>query len=331
MRDTNNNVTKTIQLDSSVVDVLALGPGRVLLVKAHSVVNYDVQQRKELGELSANNVKYAAWSADGNHVALLAKHTITIATRDLELVTSLHETIRVKSAAWDDAGVLLYSTLNHIKYTLLNGDNGIIKTLENTVYITKVAGPNVYCLTRAGQVEVLQIDPAEYRFKRALVNKNFSEVLRIIHSSNLVGQSIIAYLQKKGYPEVALQFVQDPESRFDLAVECGDLAIAETEATKLNSRAKWDQLGREALLQGNVELVERVYQQLEEFDKLSFLYLYKGDHDRLNRMTLIANARSNVSALVQNTLYTNDVDAIINAYLNVGMYPLAYTLAASHA
>lgn len=329
VKDMNNNVTKTIQLDSSVTDVLAGNPGRVLLVKPHSVVNYDVQQRKELGELSANNVKYAAWSNDGLHLALMSKHTITIATKDLDLVTSMHETIRIKSAAWDDSGVLLYSTLNHIKYTLLNGDSGIIKTLENTLYITKVAQNKLYCLNRSGNVEVVTIDPTEYRFKRSLVNRNFGEVLRIIHNSNLVGQNIIAYLQQKGYPEVALQFVQDPETRFELALECGDLKIAETEAAKLKDRVTWEKLGHEALSQGNVEIVERVYQQLELFDKLSFLYLYKGDQERLNKMSLIANARGNLSSLVQNTLYNNDVETRIDAFLRCGMYPLAYTLAAS--
>lgn len=330
VKDMNNNVTKTIQLDSSVVDVLYGGPGRVLLVKSHSVVNYDVQQRKELGELSVNSVKYASWSTDGQYLALLSKHTITIATKDLELVTSMHETIRIKSAAWDDSGVLLYSTLNHIKYTLLNGDNGIIKTLENTLYISKVAQTTVYCLNRSGEVETVTIDPTEYRFKISLVNKNFNEVLRIIKNSNLVGQNIIAYLQKKGYPEVALQFVQDPETRFDLALECGDLVIAETEANKLKDKATWEKLGREALSQGNVEVVERVYQQLELFEKLSFLYLCKGDLERLSKMSLIANARGNISALVQNTLYNNDVETRIDALIKGGLYPMAYTLAASN-
>ena len=176
VKDLNNNVTKSIQLDSSVNDVLYGGAGRVLLVKSHSVINYDVQQRKELSELNVNNVKYVSWSNDGQYLALLSKHTITIATKDLELVTSMHETIRIKSAAWDDTGVLLYSTLNHIKYTLLNGDNGIIKTLENTLYITRVAQKQIYCLDRAGQVQVVTIDPTEYRFKKSLVNKNFNEV-----------------------------------------------------------------------------------------------------------------------------------------------------------
>lgn len=48
------------------------------------------------------------------------------------------------------------------------------------------------------------MDPTEYRFKLSLIKNNYDEVLRIIQTSNLVGQSIIAYLQKKGFPEVRL-------------------------------------------------------------------------------------------------------------------------------
>ena len=49
------------------------------------------------------------------------------------------------------------------------------------------------------------MDPTEYRFKLALIKHNYDEVLRIIQTSNLVGQSIIAYLQKKGFPEVCIR------------------------------------------------------------------------------------------------------------------------------
>lgn len=136
----------------------------------------------------------------------------------------IHETIKVKSGAWDESGVFLYSTLNHIKYALPQGyilqrllgfnfrvsnakpisDNGIIRTVEQPVYLTKVKGKNVACLDRDGKVRAIAIDPTEYRFKLALVRKNYNEVLHLIRTSNLVGQSIIAYLQKKGYPEVRL-------------------------------------------------------------------------------------------------------------------------------
>lgn len=45
---------------------------------------------------------------------------------------TVHETIRVKSAAWDAGGnALLYSTLNHVKYALPeDGDGGVVRTLD---------------------------------------------------------------------------------------------------------------------------------------------------------------------------------------------------------
>lgn len=69
------------------------------------------------------------------------------------------------------------------------------------------------------------IDPTEYRFKLALINQKYDEVLNMVLNANLLGQSIIAYLQKKGYPEVALHFVKDEKTRFGLALECGNLQV----------------------------------------------------------------------------------------------------------
>ena len=84
-----------------------------------------------------------------------------------------------------------------------DSDNGIIKTLEQPVYLTRIKGRSVHCLDRNAKPKTIPIDPTEYRFKLALVRQNYEEVLHIIRTSNLVGQSIIAYLQKKGYPEVS--------------------------------------------------------------------------------------------------------------------------------
>jgi hypothetical protein len=44
-------------------------------------------------------------------------------------------------------------------------------------------------------------------------------VVQMVRESSLIGQAIIAYLQSKGYPEVALHFVKDEKTRFNLALE----------------------------------------------------------------------------------------------------------------
>lgn len=102
-------------------DIYWGGPGCLLLITPTAVVLYDIQQKKQLAELAVNAVKYVVWSNDSQYAALLSKHNVTIVTKNLAQVSTLHETIRIKSATWDDTGVLLYSTLNHVKYSLMNG------------------------------------------------------------------------------------------------------------------------------------------------------------------------------------------------------------------
>lgn len=330
IRDLQNSTTKTIKPPHGTVDISFGGTGCLLLITSTSVVLYDIQQKKNLAELTINGVKYVVWSNDGLHAALLSKHNVTIVNKSLEQISTLHETIRIKSACWDDAGVLLYSTLNHIKYSLMNGDNGIVRTLEHTVYLVRVKGRTVYCLDRSAKPMTITIDPTEYRFKLALVKRNYEEMLNIIKNSSLVGQSIISYLQKKGYPEIALQFVQDPQTRFELAIECGNLDVAVEMAKQLDRSKLWLRLGTEALAHGNHQIVEMTYQKLRNFDKLSFLYLCTGDHEKLSRMEKIAEHRGDMVSRFQNALYIGDIESRINMYKDIDLYPLAYMTAKAH-
>ena len=189
-----------------------------------------------------------------------------------------------------------------------------MRTLDQTVYLVRVKARTVYCLDRNSKPKVLDVDPTEYRFKLALVKRNYEEMLQIIKNSSLVGQSIISYLQKKGYPEIALQFVQDPQTRFELAIECGNLDVAVEMAKQLDRPKLWNRLGTEALAHGNHQTVEMAYQKLRQFDKLSFLYLSTGDEAKLARMAKIAEHRGDFQSRFQNALYLGDAEARIEMF-----------------
>lgn len=146
IRDLDNSITKTIKCPVQTVDIFFGGTASLLLSTLNSVVLFDIQQQKIVAELATPLVKYVVWSNDGNMVALLSKHSkfsfypslslffplfrslildsstaIMLANKQLGGSNLIHETIRIKSGAWDDAGVFLYTTLNHIKYALPNG------------------------------------------------------------------------------------------------------------------------------------------------------------------------------------------------------------------
>ena len=107
--------------------------------------------------------------------------------------------MRLKSGAWDESGVFVFNTLSHIKYCLVNGDSGIVRTLEVPVYLTKVQGDIVQCLDRDGKSKTILVDSTEFMFKAALHRRDLTAVKRIVLSSRISGHAIIGYLQRKGY------------------------------------------------------------------------------------------------------------------------------------
>eukprot|EP00891_Asterochloris_glomerata_P008996 jgi/Astpho2/8996/fgenesh1_pm.00133_%23_27_t len=331
VKNLRNEITKKCAAPCASTDaIFYAGTGTLLCRSDDKVVLFDVQQRSTLAELGTPFIKYVVWSADMSSVALLSKHAIIIANKKLGNSCTVHETIRVKSAAWDDNGVLVYTTLNHIKYCLPNGDSGIIRTLDVPVYITRVAGNMLYCLDREGKVRQIQVDLTEYIFKLALLQKKFDQVLKMVKGNQLCGQSIISYLQTKGFPEVALHFVRDERTRFNLAIECGNIEVALQAAQELDDKDTWHRLGVEALRQGNHQIVEFSYQKTKNFERLSFLYLITGNVEKLQKMLKIAEMRNDVMGRFHNALYLGDIRERVKILEDAGQVALAYVTAATH-
>lgn len=304
--------------------------GRLLLKSEDRVVLFDLQARKTVAELQIARVKYVVWNKDYSMVALVSKHQLVLANKQLEQQCTVNETVRLKGGCWDsNRSVFVYTTLNHVKYLLPNGDRGIIRGLESPVYVTKVQGTSLFCLDREGKMRVMEIDATEALFKLALERKDYVEVMRMVKHSRLCGQAIISYLQEKGFPEVALHFVHDNKTRFKLAIACGNIQIAMNVAYDLGDDA-WRQLGVEALRQGNHEVVEMSYQKTKEFDRLSFLYLLTGNTEKLRKMQKIAEMRGDVMSCVHNALYLGDAEERAKVIESTGQLSLAYLTAKTH-
>lgn len=304
--------------------------GRVLLKSDDRVVLYDHQARKVLAELHVPRVKYVVWNNDFSLAALQSKHQLVIVNKSLEQLCAVSETVRLKGGCWDaNKPIFVYTTLNHVKYVLPNGDRGIIRGLEAPVYPTKVQATSLFCLDREGKMRTLEIDTTEALFKLALERKDYSEVMRMVKHSRLCGQAIISYLTEKGYPEVALHFVHDSKTRFKLALACGNIQVAMNVAYDLGDDA-WRQLGVEALRQGNHEVVEMSYQKTKEFECLSFLYLLTGNTDKLRKMLKIAEMRNDAMSCVHNALFLGDVAQRVKVVEAAGQISLAYLIAQTH-
>ncbi|KAF4680391.1 hypothetical protein FOZ60_013580 [Perkinsus olseni] len=319
---------------SNVEAIYQGGNNKVLLRSGEVVQLFDFNARSVVGEITvAGGVRYVVWSKNMDYVAFLGKHNITLANgRNLELLHSLHENVRVKSGVWDETqpGVFVFTTLSHIKYTIVNGDYGIINSLSNVYYLCRVSKQTVVYLDRENAIHKRPFNNAEYCFKMALWQKRYDDVKRWIKQARICGNVGIGYLKSKGYPEVALQFVDDPLTRFNLSLEFGHLDEALSCAKRIDQKEVWNRLGKEALRQGNVQMVEMVYQKTRNLSGLSFLYLSTGNRDKLKKMLAIAKKRNDPMERFNTAMFLGDVEERVRVLAEAGQLPLATIMAKTY-
>ena len=66
---------KTIKPPVQTNEIFYGGTACLILSSTTSVALYDLQQEKTIAELNSPPVKYVVWSADGQLVALMSKHS----------------------------------------------------------------------------------------------------------------------------------------------------------------------------------------------------------------------------------------------------------------
>lgn len=72
----------------------------------------------------------------------MTRHQIIITNHQFEVITTIKENFPVDSVFWSDEDLLIYTTSNHWKYALMNGETGLLKTLEKSIHLLKKISDN---------------------------------------------------------------------------------------------------------------------------------------------------------------------------------------------
>jgi len=319
IKNLRNEVSKKCDIQGA--NIYYAGTGQVILksIEEDRVFLYDVQQRRQLASVNIAKCKFVVWAPNKQHVALLSKNQLFICDKRLNVLCQSHDPSSLKSAVWSDNGVLVYNTASHIKYALQNGDTGIIRTQNEVVYLLKARGSNqMLVLTRGVETKYMAVNMIEATFKETLLRKDMENVKHLIKHFRLAGKSILRYLQTKGYPEIAMLFVSDQETKFQLAIECGEVEVAvetvmamEKESGKGSKTTTkcWDDLAKYAMKIGNIQVAEIAYQKTKNFEKLGFLYLISGQITKLKKMQEIAAMTKDTCQEYRIAEYLGDFEA----------------------
>jgi coatomer protein complex subunit alpha (xenin) len=334
VRDLDNQFKRQYKYPSGDADALfSTSTTGVLFVRQADVLAaLDLSSGRVLFEHRGGRVRRVEWSPSGQRVALITKQSIVLLEKGFTPICTYTDPSRIKSGVWDGDDVFVFSTYTHVKYLLAKqgAESGILQSVSDVLYLVAADGERLHAMDRKHKLQSLPLDGTEYRFKLALLRQDYMEAVRIIRSGRLCGQAVLSYLQKSGYPEVAMHFVPDAKTKFSLALQCGNLEVAMECAKKMESSDAWNSLATEALKQGNHQIVEMCYQHTRHFEKLSFLYLLTGNTDNLRKMARIAEVRGDVQSQFHNALMLGSVETRVSVLERAGQVPLAYVTAATH-
>ena len=151
----------------------------VLLQAGDSLTLYDVVKKRRLASAQFPGVKRLLWTEDRSLVALCSRREIFLCDGGLKVLTRTKPRYRVKSVSWYEGGnILLYSTENQVRYLLPAGYEGPVLSTKELLYLGLCRDQSLVCLTRRQQLRKIQINPAEFLFKSAVIEGNQGEILR---------------------------------------------------------------------------------------------------------------------------------------------------------
>jgi len=253
----NNFSFELPNLSAEKYEEIFQGPlGKILLKFKNGIVGLlDVNTKKIIQETNEmTDLKYVAWNNQFSIGALVGKSSIFIINKNMDVLSKIKENSVIKSVCFDENNVLFYTTHFHIKYSLQDGTNGIIKSVETPRYLMMVNNSTFYFSDSLQNIKTENFNYAEVRFKLSLFNKNYDDVVNILRSGVIHGLKAIENIQNAGFPDLSLKFVNDPKQKFYLALQSGKLEEASSAADILKDKIYYDKLAAKAMMMGKLNV-----------------------------------------------------------------------------
>ncbi|XP_045024780.1 coatomer subunit beta' isoform X1 [Daphnia magna] len=286
------------------------------------------------------------WSENGELVCISTEDSYFILRYDADAVAKSFET---KEGLTDDAGIetafeMLSEVQESVKTGLWVGDcfiytnsanrlnyyvGGEIVTvahLDRVMYLLGYIPKDNSLYLGDKELNVvsygLQLSVLEYQ--TAVMRRDFETADRVLPSVPKEQRTRVAhFLEKQGFKEQALAVSADPEHRFELSLQLGQLQLAYQLACEAQSEHKWKQLADLATTKCQFELAQECLHKAQDFGGLLLLATASGNADMVKRLgdDAIGAGMNNVAFLTR--FLSGDLNACLEILINTQRIPEA--------
>ncbi|XP_034723026.1 coatomer subunit beta'-like [Etheostoma cragini] len=192
----------------------------------------------------------------------------------------------VKTGVWVGDCFIYTSSLNRLNY-YVGGEIITIAHLDRTMYLLGYIPKDDRLYLGDKELNVISyfllLSVLEYQ--TAVMRRDFSTADKVLPTIPKEQRARVAhFLEKQGFRQQALAVTTDPEHKFELALQLGELEIAHQLASEAESEQKWKQLAELATTKCQFSLAQECLHQAQDYGGLLLLATASGNANMVGKL-----------------------------------------------
>uniref|UniRef100_A0A3Q3W2D8 Coatomer subunit beta' n=1 Tax=Mola mola TaxID=94237 RepID=A0A3Q3W2D8_MOLML len=207
----------------------------------------------------------------------------------------------VKTGIWVGDCFIYTSSLNRLNY-YVGGEIVTITHLDRAMYLLGYIPKDdrIYLGDKELNIISYSLMLSVLEYQTAVMRRDFRVADRILPTIPKEQRMRVAYfLEKQGFKQQALAVTPDPEHKFDLALQLGEVNIAYQLALEAEAEQKWKQLAELATTKSQFSLAQECLHHAQDYGGLLLLATASGSADMVGKLAEGAerNEKTNVAFL----------------------------------
>merc|ERR1719225_1448397 len=231
----------------------------------------------------------------------------------------------VKTGLWVGDCFIYTNGVNRLNY-YVGGEIVTISHLDRTMYLLGYipADNRLYLGDKELNVVSFQLLLSVLEYQTAVMRRDFETADKVLPTIPKEQRTRVAhFLEKQGFKQQALVVSSDPEHRFELAIQLGDLKEAHKLAVEAQSEHKWKQLAELATAKSEFVLAQECLHRAQDFGGLLLLATSSGNGEMVSTLADAAsNAGKNNVAFLSHFIL-GDLEKCLDVLIESGRLPEA--------
>ncbi|KAJ8357468.1 hypothetical protein SKAU_G00202620 [Synaphobranchus kaupii] len=192
----------------------------------------------------------------------------------------------VKTGLWVGDCFIYTSSVNRLNY-FVGGEIVTIAHLDRTMYLLGYIPKDdrLYLGDKELNIVSYSLLVSVLEYQTAVMRRDFGMADKVLPTIPKEQRTRVAhFLEKQGFKQQALAVSSDPEHRFELALQLGELKIAYQLAVEAESEQKWKQLAELAISKCQFGLAQECLHHAQDYGGLLLLATASGNANMVARL-----------------------------------------------